>query len=126
MFEAAASSIALADRDSGDLVYAAAWGAGATEVVGTRVARGVGVAGAVLASGDAQAVPHCRADPRFASSVATRTGYIPYTMLVVPLRRSGTTIGVLSVLDRRDGAPYEPTDIPRGELFADVAVAALA
>ena len=125
MFEAAASSVALTDRDSGELVYVAAWGAGADEVVGMRLAPGVGVVGAVMASGDAQAVASCRADPRFAASVASRTRYTPHTMLVVPLRRAGATIGALSVLDRRDGAPYEPANIPRGELFADVAVAAL-
>jgi hypothetical protein len=32
---------------------------------------------------------------------------------------------VLSVLDRRDGQPYLPSDIPRASLFCDLAMAAL-
>ena len=52
MFDAAACSIALTDPASGELVYEAAWGAGAAEVVGMRLPPGVGLAGAVVASGE--------------------------------------------------------------------------
>ena len=40
MFEAAAASIALTDTATGELVYEAAWGAGASEVVGMRLPPG--------------------------------------------------------------------------------------
>ena len=40
MFEAAAASIALTDQSTGELVYEAAWGAGASEVVGMRLPPG--------------------------------------------------------------------------------------
>jgi putative methionine-R-sulfoxide reductase with GAF domain len=125
MFEAAAASIALTDAASGELVYEAAWGAGASEVVGLRLPPGAGLAGAVVASGEAVAVPECRKDPRFAKQVAAKTGYVPYTMLVTPLVREGKTIGVLSLLDRRDGGPYRHEDLARAALFADLAVVAL-
>jgi predicted Ser/Thr protein kinase len=125
VFEAAAASIALVEEPSGDLLYVAAWGAGAGETVGMRLAPGLGIAGAVAVSGEPQAVASCRTDPRFAARLAQTTGYVPYTMLVMPLRRNERTIGTLSVLDRRDGNPYLPSDIPRGSLFCDLAVAAL-
>jgi putative methionine-R-sulfoxide reductase with GAF domain len=125
MFEAAAASIALTDTVSGELVYEAAWGAGATEVVGLRLPPGAGLSGAVVASGEAVAVPDCRSDPRFAAQVAAKTGYVPYTMLVTPLVREGKTIGALSLLDRRDGGPYRHEDLARAALFADLAVVAL-
>jgi hypothetical protein len=35
-------------------------------------------------------------------------------------------MGVLSVLDRRDGSAYGPADVMRAELFAELAVTALA
>jgi hypothetical protein len=124
VFGAAAASIALIEP-SGDLVYVAAWGAGAAETVGMRLPRGRGIAGAVAASGDPQAVAGCRTDPRFAATLAKGTGYVPHTMLVMPLVREGRPIGVLSVLDRRDGDPYLPSDLPRGLLFCDLAVAVL-
>jgi len=125
MFEAAACSIALTDPKNGELVYEAAWGAGASEVVGMRLQPGVGLAGAVVASGDGVFVPECRKDPRFARQVAAGTGYVPYTMVVAPLIRDGKPIGVLSVLDRRDGGPYLHEDLGKVALFADLAVVAL-
>lgn len=125
MFEAAACSIALTDPGNGELVYEAAWGAGASEVVGMRLPPGVGLAGAVVASGDGVFVPECRKDPRFARQVAAGTGYVPYTMVVAPLIREGKPIGVLSVLDRRDGGPYLHEDLGKVMLFADLAVVAL-
>ena len=125
MFEAAAASIALTDTVSGELVYEAAWGAGASEVVGLRLPAGAGLSGAVVATGEAVAVPECRSDPRFAAQVAAKTGYVPYTMLVTPLVREGKTIGALSLLDRRDGGPYRHEDLARAALFADLAVVAL-
>jgi hypothetical protein len=125
MFDAAACSIALTDPASGELVYEAAWGAGAGEVVGLRLPPGVGMAGAVVASGEGVVVPECRKDSRFAHQVAAKTGYVPYTMVVTPLVREGDTIGVLSLLDRRDGGPYQQNDLVRSALFADLAVVAL-
>jgi hypothetical protein len=125
VFEAAAASIALIDRTTHELVFQAAWGAGAKEIVGVRLPPGVGIAGAVVKAGDGQAVPECRTDPRFAAQIAAGTGYVPHTMVVVPLRRAGETIGVMSVLDRRDGGPYGPNDVTRAQLFAELAIAAL-
>jgi putative methionine-R-sulfoxide reductase with GAF domain len=123
-FEAAAASIALVERAEDRLVYLAAWGAGAHEVVGMHLPRGTGIAGAAADTGRAQVVPRCRADARFAAQVARGTGYVPYTMLVIPVRRDGAVIGVLSLLDRRDGEPYELDDLPRAEPFAELAAAA--
>ena len=126
IFEAAAASIALIDQTSDELVFQAAWGAGASDIVGVRLPPGLGIAGAVVESGDGQAVPECRKDPRFAARIAAGTGYVPHTMLVVPLKRGDRTLGVLSLLDRRDGSAYTPADVTRGELFAELAVTALA
>ena len=126
VFGAAATSIALADPARGHLTYVAAWGAGAGDVVGVELARGEGIAGAALESGTAQIVPRCRTDSRFAAQVASNTGYVPHTMLVVPLRRGDEIIGVLSLLDRRDGDPFGADDVPPAELFATVASASLA
>jgi eukaryotic-like serine/threonine-protein kinase len=125
VFEAAAASIALIDRTTQELVYQAAWGAGAKEIVGVRLPPGVGIAGAVVAAGEGQAVPECRNDPRFAKQIAAGTGYVPHTMVVVPLKRGGVTIGVMSVLDRRDGGAYGSNDVARAQLFSDLAIAAL-
>jgi hypothetical protein len=126
VFEAAAASIALTDRPTGELVYQAAWGAGANEIVGVRLPPGVGIAGSVVAGGEGVAVPDCRNDPRFAAQIAAGTGYVPNTMLVVPLKHAdGSVVGVLSILDRRDGGAYDQRDVMRAESFAELALVAL-
>jgi hypothetical protein len=125
VFGAAAASICLVDETTGELVYQSAWGAGAREIVGVRLPPGVGIAGKVVQGGAAEAVPDCRTDPRWASRIAQGTGYVPYTMLVVPLLRAGRPIGALTVLDRRDGRAYRNDDLEPAALFADLAVKAL-
>jgi serine/threonine-protein kinase len=125
VFDAAATSLALAAAD-GELTYQAAWGAGADEVLGMRLAAGEGVAGRVAASGAGEVVPECRADSDFAFAVAERTGYVPHTMIVAPLVRATGPVGVLTVLDRRDGEPYGVADLDRATLFAELALSALA
>jgi eukaryotic-like serine/threonine-protein kinase len=125
VFQAAASSIALTDETTGELVYQSAWGAGAREIVGVRLQAGMGIAGAVVGSSEGQAVADCRTDPRFAAQIAAGTGHVPYTMLVVPLRRENKAIGAMSLLDRRDGESYTSADLERAALFAELAVTAL-
>jgi serine/threonine protein kinase len=125
VFGAAAASICLVDETTGELVYQSAWGAGAREIVGVRLPPGTGIAGQVVSSGVAEAVPDCRTDPRFAARIAAGTGYVPYTQLVVPLQRAGRSIGALAILDRRDGRAYRNDDLEPATLFADLAVKAL-
>jgi hypothetical protein len=125
VFEAAAASVALRDEGTGELVYHAAWGTSGDEIVGVRLSPGEGIAGAVLEGGEPEVVPDCRSDERFAAHIAAGTRYVPYTMLVVPLVREDGVVGVLSVLDRRDGSPYDQADVPRAELFAELALAML-
>ena len=99
---AAACSVARLDGD--ELVYEAADGAGSDTIVGTRLPVARGVAGYVVTTGQALAVDQVTTDPRFARDVAERTGFVPDSMLVVPIRDGADVVrGVLSVLDRTIG-----------------------
>jgi hypothetical protein len=102
-FGAAAVSVAriVEGPDGGGLHYEAADGEGAEAIVGVRLPSGQGIAGYVAATGQAMAVDRVADDPRFAHGVAESTGYVPTTLLVVPvIGDGGEPIGVLSVLDR--------------------------
>ena len=123
VFGAAAASIAFLNGDA--LVYESAWGAGAEEIVGVRLERGTGIATHVVASGRPEAIARCREDPRFARQIAVRTGYVPNTMLVLPLGPSERPFGVLQILDRLDGEAFGPGDVDRGMAFAELALTAL-
>ncbi len=122
VFGASAASICLVDEVTSELVYQAAWGAGAREIIGVRLPPGRGISGGVVATGTGEAVPDCRNDPRFAATIAEGTGYVPHTMLVVPLVRGEQPIGALSLLDRRDGQSYHEDDLEPAKLFASLTV----
>jgi len=99
-FGAPACSIAVVDETAGELVYRAAAGVSADQVVGTRLRLGVGLGGFAAASGQTLAVDDVTRDPRFAADVAARIGYVPRSLLVTPISRGDRVLGVLSVLDR--------------------------
>ena len=88
VFEAAASSIALIDRDDRRARLPGRLGRGRARDRRRRLPPGAGIAGDRRGErARAEAVRDCRSDPRFAGQIAAGTGYVPYTMLVVPLMR---------------------------------------
>lgn len=117
---AAAVSVAVITDDG--LEYVASSGAGADEIVGTRLPAGDGLAGFVAATGQSLAVRDAVSDPRFARTVAEGTGYVPDAMQITPiLDAEGDVAGVISMLDRghHDDAPNDPP-VTLAE-FADLA-----
>ena len=95
---AAAVSIAVLDGDH--LVYRAASGEGAASIIGTRLPVARGLAGYAAVSGQSLSVERPTDDPRFAQDVAESTGFVPHSLLVVPVVVDGEVLGVLSVIDR--------------------------
>jgi GAF domain-containing protein len=100
LFGAAACSLALLSDDRSELVFHIATGEGASEVVGTRMPSDQGIAGWVVSSGQPIAIEDLSQDPRFARDVAETTGYVPTSILAMPLQTDRGTLGVISVLDR--------------------------
>lgn len=100
IFGAGACSVALLEDDSEHLVFRAATGEGAQEVLGLRIPVSTGIAGLTVSSGEPIAVDHVERDPRFAREVAESTGYVPRTILAAPLETSQDVLGVIEVLDR--------------------------
>jgi GAF domain-containing protein len=99
-----ASSVSIARLDGDELVYDAADGQGADNVTGMRLSSGRGIAGYVARTGQSLVVDQVASDPRFARDVAERIGYVPTSLLVVPITSADDDVlGVLSVLDRTTG-----------------------
>src|SRR5262249_55810695 len=76
VFDAAAASLALI-RPGGSLLYYAAWGAGAAEIVGRELDPGQGIAGRAIRLRRAQLVASVTDDPDWARAFAAGTGYTP-------------------------------------------------
>jgi GAF domain-containing protein len=124
IFAAEAASIALLDEASGNLRFVVAAGAQGQPVVGMTIGPSQGIAGYVFSTGESIAIVDPAHDPRFGRNVADQTGYVPRSLLAVPLVDAGRPMGVLEVIDKREG-PFTIHDIETGALFARQAATAI-
>src|SRR4030042_1666287 len=83
-FQVDATSVALLDEETGDLVFRVAVGEAAEDVVGWRMASDLGVVGWVARSGEPLLVPDARADERFYAGVDESTGFETRAILAAP------------------------------------------
>jgi transcriptional regulator with GAF, ATPase, and Fis domain len=119
-----AASLFLLDDEHQELVFEVALGQKASEVKKFRVPLGHGIAGHVAATGQPTATSGA-ADPRHAREIGESVGYVPRTILCVPLFYADRVIGVLELLDKTDGASYTMLDMHILGLFANLAAVAL-
>ena len=124
-FHAAAASVFLADRSSGELVFEAVAGEGEDHLTGTRLTKGTGIAGWVAASGQLVIVDDVAGSSLFAREAAESTGYVPRSIMAAPLLLDGECIGVLEVLDRNIGQRGQLADIDTLGLLATKIAASL-
>jgi GAF domain-containing protein len=110
MTRAAAGSIALVDGD--ELEFRHATGPGADAVLGLRIPLGRGIAGWAVSAGQLVALDDVQGDPRFAADVAEELGYLPRSIVAVPLDTDDEILGVLELLDATRG------ELPLDELAA--------
>jgi len=125
LFDAEAASIVLHDPETDRLVIRVAAGTAGEGAVGLSFAPAEGIAGYVFTTGQPLAVGDVAADPRFGRSRAEATGYVPRSILAVPLLDDDGTIGVLEVLDRRGDAGFGLRDIELASVFARQAAVAI-
>jgi len=125
LFGAAASSIALLDETQQILEFRVATGAGAQEVVGLRIPVGEGIAGYVVMTGQPLAVSNVQEDPRFARETARKTGYVPRSILAMPLLYGDRPIGAIEVLDKISAASFGLQDMELLGVFARQAAIAI-
>jgi GAF domain-containing protein len=125
LFDAEAASIALYDAATDRLVFRVAAGAQGQGVVGISIAPHEGVAGYVYSTGQPIAIVDVAADPRFGASAAEQTGYVPRSILAVPLIDDEASLGVLEILDRRSGEGFALRDVELAGVFARQATVAI-
>src|ERR1700690_1655733 len=125
LFDAEAASLALFDPALGQLVFVVAAGEQGQGVIGLAIAPDQGIAGYVFTTGQPLALSEVERDARFGRAAAEATGYVPRSVVAVPLIDERGSLGVLEVLDKRTSAPFSPADIELGGLFARQATVAL-
>jgi GAF domain-containing protein len=79
----------------------------------------------VVSSGQPVAVADVARDPRFAADVAESTGYVPGSVLAMPLQTDREVLGVIELLDQRADSPAGRRDMELLGLFANQAALAI-
>ena len=125
IFGAKAASVFLLDEAADELVFEAVAGEGARELIGMRFPAGNGVAGWTLATRQPLVIDDLTSDTRFSREAAESTGYVPKSLMAVPLLVEERALGVLEVLDRPPESRLKLAEVDLLGLFANQAAIAL-
>ncbi len=104
-----AVSLALLDKAKKNLVFEAATGLGARQVIGMKVPLGVGVAGWVAEHKQAVIVPQTATDRRFFSGIDQTIGFETRSIACAPMIAEREVIGVVEAINPIEGAFEEDT-----------------
>jgi GAF domain-containing protein len=125
LFGAEAASLALHDPATDRLVFAVAAGEQGQGVVGLAIGSSEGVAGYVFSTGQPLALSDVASDARFGRETAEQTGYVPRSLIAVPLVDDEGILGVLEILDKRGDGGFDLHDVELATVFARQATVAI-
>lgn len=101
---ASASAASGAEEQQDWLIcWAASYRGSEQSPVNVRLPCGVGIVGTVAQTGESAVVPYAPDDPRFYPGVDKKTGLSTISLLAVPLWVRGKVLGVLEVVNKRQG-----------------------
>lgn len=124
ILNAEAGSLLLNTEDeSGDLEFRVVIGGGGDELLKTRIPAGQGVVGRVVSAKEPIIVNDAESDPRHNAEVID--DFVSRSLLAVPLTAKDEIIGVLEVLNKKDGTPFVEEDSNLLTTFASQAAVAI-
>lgn len=100
------------------LYFVAVFGPAAPALLGQRIAVAEGIAGLVYRSGTPYVVKDVGSDSHFSPRFDKQTAFRTRTLLAVPIRLGSTVCGVLELVNRRDGHPFDERDRDLLSIFA--------
>ena len=122
---AEAISIALVDKQTGELVYQVGEGMGAKEIVGLRLPGTQGLSGWVMKHSEPALVADTSTDPRFHHLGDERTGYETLAMICAPMIFKGDVLGTIQAINPIDGT-FTEEDLDVLVNLANIASTAIA
>ncbi|HEX9029389.1 MAG TPA: GAF domain-containing protein [Anaerolineales bacterium] len=125
IFGAAAASIALVNEANQTLDFKVSYGEGNESMVGKSIPLDAGLAGYVAMSGQPMAVQNVQKNKLFDQDFAKSTGYVPRSILAMPLFIGDRVIGVMEVLDKINAPTFGMQDMELLGLFARQAALAI-
>lgn len=120
-----ASSIALLDEETNELIFRFVHGSVSDIVKTIRVPVGQGISGWVAKYGVPVIVPDAQKDPRFNHSVDDKTSFVTKSVICVPLKIEDKVTGILQSLNKKDGSTFSNDDLAIFESLASIAAIAI-
>jgi Nif-specific regulatory protein len=120
-----ASSLLLVNRETRELYFEVAMGTKEEEIKKYTVKMGEGIAGWVAAHNKSIIVNDVGSDKRHLKSISDRVGYTSETMIAAPMRIKDECIGVIEILNKKDGRNFTQEDLEWLEIFANQAALAV-
>ena len=108
--EAQASSLLMVDRENQELVFEEATGEKSKGLIKTRIPLDKGIAGWVALSGKSLLIPDARRDHRFFKKIDDTTGFETRSIICVPLKKEENIIGVVEVINKKNGRSFTERD----------------
>jgi len=121
VMRAEASSVLLLEAGGQRLVFMAACGQKADQLIGESFDATLGIAGKVVGTGTSQLVDDVGRESSFFEGMDSKTGFHTRNAICAPMVHQGKAIGVIEVLNRREGRAFVAEDLELLEVFANLA-----
>ena len=125
LLDTEAGTFMIAVEESGELEFRVVRGPASDDLIGRRLPLGAGLAGTAAQTGQAILVNRVQDDKRWHADVDEDSDFQSESILTVPLVRQNTVLGVLQIINKRNGAPFNQEDQSLLTAFAGQAVVAM-
>jgi signal transduction histidine kinase len=105
-----AGSLFLVDASNGDLVFEVVTGPVAQDLLGKHLPPGTGMVGQAVQAGKPIIANDAKRRKEWSQVTDRQTGFDTQDLLAAPMQYQDRIIGVIEVINKRDGLPFTPAD----------------
>lgn len=120
-----AGSLFMIDEVSGELVFEVTAGPVADNLVGMRLPPGTGIVGRSVDNAQPIIANDVQHFENWSDSTDKQTGFVTRDLLVVPMQVKDKIIGVIEIINKKDGSPFTSDDQELLATFASQAAIAI-
>lgn len=106
-------------KKAGLLYFVACFGRGSSSLAGTTLPINVGIAGNTYTSGKPYISRKVRLDTNFYSEIDQKTKFVTKSIICAPIDIKGAPIGVIELINRKNGTDYDSEDLSLLKIFAE-------
>jgi signal transduction histidine kinase len=110
ILNAEAGSLFLRDEQTDELIFSVTVGPVASNLVGQRLPPGSGVAGRAVIARAPVLVNEAQSSPQWNLSPDSQIGFVTRAILAAPMEVKDRVIGVIEIINKKDGLPFTEDD----------------